>query len=49
LTPLVSFDDRRSHMSVKKLTAAVLAVVMLSLSGAVTTAAVADSKPPRCC
>jgi hypothetical protein len=36
-------------MNVKKLTAALLAVVMLSLSGTVTTAAVADTKPPRCC
>ena len=36
-------------MSVKKLVAAVVAVVLLSLSGTVTTAAVADTKPPRCC
>jgi hypothetical protein len=36
-------------MNVKKLMAALLAVVMLSLSGTVTTAAVADTKPPRCC
>lgn len=34
---------------VKKLVAAVLAVVVLGLSGGVTTAAVADSKPPLCC
>jgi hypothetical protein len=34
---------------VKKVAAAVLAVLMLGLSGGVTTAAVADTKPPRCC
>jgi hypothetical protein len=34
---------------VKKTVAAVLAVLMLGLSGGVTSPAVADTKPPRCC
>lgn len=36
-------------MSVKKLVAVILTMLALSLSGTVTTAAVADTVPPRCC